>query len=59
MLGIGDVWPLIWMDIMVYSGTDPDTIAAVTNFNAFFSIVFQMGVIAFIFTLICTTLARS
>jgi hypothetical protein len=58
-LGIGDNWPLIAMEVLQYSGSDSDTIAAVAGFNSFFALTFEFGVIAFMFTMICTLLARS
>ena len=57
-LGIGEI-DLIWMEPLLYSGTDPETIAAVESFNAFFSLTFEFGILAFMATLITTLLARS
>lgn len=59
MFGIGDEWPLIQMVVLIYSGSDPDTIAAVSSFNNYFSLTFQFGVLAFLFTLVVTLIARS
>jgi hypothetical protein len=59
MLGIGDAWPLIEMVVLVYSGSDPETIAAVDAFNHFFALTFQFGIIAFLFTMVCSVIARS
>lgn len=59
MLSLGDVWSLWYMEPLLYSGTDPDTIAAVDAFNAYFSITFEFGVMAFMYLMIITILARS
>lgn len=58
-LGIGDNWPLIYMAIMQYSGSDPVTQASVESFNWYFSVTFEFGVIAWLFTVVVTLLARS
>lgn len=57
-LGLGSI-DLIWMEVLVYSGTDPETIAAVESFNAFFSLTFEFGMLAFMATVITSLLARS
>lgn len=57
-LGSGN-FEVIWMEVLKTTSTDPTTIAAVDAFNAYFSITFQFGVLAFICTLIFTLLARS
>lgn len=57
-LGIGQI-DLIWMAPLIYNGTDSVTISAVESFNAFFSLTFEFGVLAFIWTMIVTLLARS
>jgi len=59
MFGIGDDWPLISMYVMAYSGSDPETIAAVESFNNYFSLTFEFGVIAFIWTQIIVIISRS
>ena len=59
MLSLGDVWDLWYMEPLLYSGTDPDTIAAVASFNGYLSITFEFGVMAFMYTMIVTLLARS
>lgn len=59
MLSLGDVWSLWSMEPLVYSGTDPNTIAAVASFNGYFSITFEFGVMAFMYIMIVTLLARS
>lgn len=58
-LGIGGGWPLIFMEVLAYSGSDPETIAAVSSFNNFFSITFEFGVMAFMTTMIVSIIARS
>jgi hypothetical protein len=57
-LGLGQIG-LIWMAPLVYAGADPETISAVESFNAFFSLTFEFGILAFIWTVIVTLLARS
>lgn len=47
------------MEPLLYSGSDPNTIAAVASFNAYFSITFEFGVMAFMYTMIVTLMARS
>lgn len=59
MLSLGDVWSLWFMEPLVYSGSDPNTIAAVDAFNGYFSITFEFGVMAFMYIMIVTLLARS
>lgn len=56
---IGDDWAIWNLTPMVYTGSDPSTAALVDTFNWYFSVTFEMGCIAFIFTLVCVTLARS
>jgi len=51
--------PLIEMTVLTYSGTDPNTLAAVASFNSYFSLTFEFGVLAFMFTMITSILARS
>lgn len=58
-LGIGDVWPIIEMNIMVYSGTDPQVAAMCEAFNAFFSLSFTMGAISFLCITLLSLMARS
>jgi len=57
-LGLGNI-DLIWMEVLFYSGADPETISAVESFNAFFSLTFEFGMLAFMWTLITSLLARS
>ena len=60
LFGLGNgTMDLIWMQVLVTTSTDPDTIAAVDAFNAYFSLTFQFGMLAFLATLIFTLLARS
>jgi hypothetical protein len=59
VIGLSGSIPFVWCEILTYSGTDTDTIAAVYSFNMYFSLVFELGVVASIFTLLCTLLARS
>lgn len=58
-LGIGDVWPIIEMNIMVYSGTDPQMIAICEAFNAFFSLSFTLGALSALCTMLLSLMARS
>jgi hypothetical protein len=57
-LGLGEI-DLIWMQVLIYNGTDPETISAVESFNAYFSLTFEFGILAFMATLISSLLARS
>jgi hypothetical protein len=59
MLSLGGEWLLWNMEPLLYSGTDPDTIAAVDAFNAYFSITFEFGVMAFMYIMIVTIMSRS
>lgn len=59
MYGIGDTWPIWDLVVLTTTSTDPDTIAAVDAFNWYFSVTFEMGLVAFLFTLVCLVLARS
>jgi hypothetical protein len=58
-MGIGDNWPIWDLIVMTYNGTDPTQAALIDTFNWYFSITFEMGCIAFLFTLVCVALARS
>jgi hypothetical protein len=57
-IGTGEM-PIIQMDMLIYSGTDIETIAAIECFNMFFSITFQFGVLAMMCTIIVAMLSRS
>jgi hypothetical protein len=59
MFSLGSVWELWNMEPLLYSGTDENTIAAVASFNGYFSITFEFGVMAFMYIMIVTLLARS
>jgi len=56
---IGDVWSFVYMEILQTSSTDPHTIAACLQFNLFFSLIFEMGIIAFMFTIVVALISRS
>lgn len=58
-MSLGGLWELWEMHPLIYQGTDPDMIAAVESFNAFFSITFEFGVMAFCYIMIITLIARS
>lgn len=58
-LGIGDIWPIVEMNIMVYSGTDPEMIAICEAFNAFFSLGFTLGAMSFLCVTLISLMARS
>jgi hypothetical protein len=59
MLSLGSVWELWSMEPLLYSGSDATTQAAVDAFNGYFSITFEFGVMAFMYIMIVTILARS
>lgn len=58
-LGIGGQWPVVWMEILVYNGNDPETIAAVEAFNGFYSLTFTLGAISFLCVTLLSLMARS
>jgi len=58
-IGLGQQLDILWFEVLVYTGSDPTTIAAVDSFNAYFSLTFMFGILAFICTMIFTLLARS
>lgn len=58
-LGIGGSWPLIWMEVLQTTSTDPTTVAAVEAFNGYFSLTIEFGMIAYLFTLVVSILSRS
>lgn len=58
-VGIGGPIPFVYMELLTYSGTDAEYQAAVYAFNMYFSLVFEWGLVAFLFTLLCSLLSRS
>lgn len=58
-LGIGDSWPIIEMVILQYQGTDPEMIAICDAFNAWFSLSFTFGAMAFLCVTLISLMARS
>jgi hypothetical protein len=56
LVGPIDLW---YMEVLTTTSTDPDTIAAVDMFNAFFSLTFEFGILSFVCTMIFLALARS
>lgn len=58
-LGIGDVWPIVEMNIMVYTGADPEVAAICEAFNAFFSLTFTFGALAVLCIMLISLMARS
>lgn len=58
-LVFGGDWPLIWMSVLAYSGSDPATIAAVEAFNGYFSLTMEFGIMAYMFTIVAALISRS
>jgi len=58
-LGIGGVWPIVEMILLVYSGTDPEMIAICDAFNIFFSLTFTVGAMSFLCVMLLSLMARS
>lgn len=59
VLGIGDTWPIIEMNIMVYTGNDPEMIALTQTFNSFYSLGFTLGAMSFLCVTLISLMARS
>lgn len=58
-LGIGDVWPIVEMTLLVYEGADPEMIAICDAFNIFFSLSFTIGAMNFLCITLISLMARS
>lgn len=58
-LGIGDIWPIVEMNLLVYSGADPEMQAFCQTFNAFYSLSFTVSAMSFLCVMLLSLMARS